>query len=344
MATGTGTINSATPVSALYTAIQGVFNAHSNWTFIETVTISTNDYHVWKNHGTGVTDNNSYGSDFFVCFQVATAGTGSLVVRTFEEWDATGKLMKRPCMEDGSNATNADTSGLATGGVVLSTSSGCLTWAGTLATSPNTSEYYIVASKNVFHLALRRSDTTTTYAVYAGLFESFVASKNVFHLALRRSDTTTTYAVYAGLFESFVNISNEFPLCMGANNTAHTNTTTGIFGTSRHPGRVSQAANANNFQHSLTNLTPIGGDTANVDGFRAKAQASKALLQSTGGGTAASAPSFGRLRGTLYDVGILTAASGVTLGIGDVLDDISGDNHWYFSYGTTNAWVNQAAV
>jgi hypothetical protein len=217
-------------------------------------------------------------------------------------------------MEDATNATNADTSGLAAGGVVLSTTAGPLTWTGTPATSPNTSEYYIVASKNVFHLALRRSDTTTTYAVYAGLFESFV------------------------------NIANEFPICMGANTTANMNANTGTFGTSRHPGRVSQAATANNFMHQLVNLTPIGGDTANVDGFRAKAQASKALLQSVGGGTAVNAPSFGRLRGTLYDVGILTAASGVTLGIGDVLDDISGDNHWYFNYAGLNAWVNQAAV
>jgi hypothetical protein len=96
--------------------------------------------------------------------------------------------------------------------------------------------------------------------------------------------------------------------------------------------------------HTLTNLTPIGGDTASVDLFRGKAQASKALLQASGGTPGANAPLFGRLRGTLYDVGILTNASGVTLGIGDVLDDISGDNHWYFAYGGQIAWVNQAAV
>lgn len=313
MAIDSGTINSATPVDVLRQKIQDVFTAHSNWTLEDTVVITTNTYYVYKNHGTGVTDNNSYGQNFYLVLIQATAGTGSLTIKAFEDYNLGSDLMIRPVMEDASNATNADTSGLATGGVVLSTTSGPFIVTITPAVAPNTSDYYIVASKNVLHVALRRSDVATVYSCYAGLFESRVT------------------------------IANEFPLCLGVNVQGNSNATGGTFATSRHPGRISQAATANNFRHDIA-APQTSGDTSNVDLFRGKAQASKASLRSVGGATVANAPTFGRLRGTLYDVAILPAASGVTPGMGDVLDDISSDNHWYFGYGGLDAWVNQAAV
>jgi hypothetical protein len=314
MAIASGTINSATPASALRTAIEGVFTAHSNWTAVEMVSLSSVDHYVYKNHGTGVTDNNSLGSDFYFCIAHATAGTGSLTFRTFEDYNAGSDLMIRPVMEDTSNATNADTSGLATGGVVLNTASGCMTVSAIPATAPNTSDYYIVASKNALHLMLRRSDSASVYSLYAGLFSSFVT------------------------------IANEFPLCMGSNVAGNTNISTNMFGTSRHPGRISQAASTSQFAHALSGLTPRTGDTANVDLWRGKAQASKALLSSIVYQTPTSVPTFGGLRGTLYDVSIIPAASGVTLGMGDTLDDIDTFDHWYSGYGGQACWVNKSAV
>lgn len=315
MAIANATISSATPASALRVAIEAVFTAHSNWTFVEMVTLTSVDHYVYKNHGTGVTDNNSFGSDFYIALIHASAGTGSLTVKAFEDYNATSDLMIRPCMEDGTNATNADTSGLATGGVALNTASGPMIVTLTPAVSPNTSEYYIVLSKNALNLALRRSDVSNVYSVYAGIFNSRVT------------------------------IANAFPLVLGANIVGNTNSATATFGTSRHPGRISQAATANNFQHSLGAMTQVGGDTGNTDLFRGQAQASEVVLLATGGVTPANAPTFGRIRGTLYNVIHLPAASGVTLGMGDVLDDPSID-YWYMGYNSTAiaAWVDQTAV
>jgi hypothetical protein len=319
MAIASGTIASATPVTALKNAIEAVFAAHSNWTFVETVSLPagtpTSDYHVYRNHGTGVTDNNSLGQDFYICLQVPIAGTGNMTVRAFEDYNAPSDLMIRPCMEDGTNATNADTSGLATGGVVLSTTSGAMTVTLSLSTAPNSNDYYIVLSKNVLHVALRRSDSATVYSCYAGLFNSRVT------------------------------IANAFPLVLGANTTGNTNSSTAAFGTSRHPGRISQAATTNNFQHSLGAMTQTGGDTGNVDLFRGQAQASQVALLALGGAAGVNAPTFGRIRGTLYDVITLPTASGVTLGMGDVLDDPSID-YWYFGYNSAAipCWVDQSVV
>lgn len=315
MAIANATITSATPASALRTAIEAVFTTHSNWTFVEMVTLSSVDHYVYKNHGTGVTDNNSFGTDFYIALIHASAGTGSLTVKAFEDYNATTDLMIHPCMEDGTNATNADGSGLATGGVALNTANGPMNVTLTPATSPNTSDYYLVLSKNVLHLALRRSDSTSIYSVYAGLFNSRVT------------------------------IANAFPLVLGANVAGNTNSATATFGTSRHPGRLSQAANTSNFQHTLGAMTQTGGDTGNVDLFRSQAQASQVVLLSQGGASPANAPTFGRIRGTLYDVIHLPAATGVTLGMGDVLDDPSID-YWYVGYNSTAiaAWVDQTVV
>lgn len=315
MAIANATLSSATPASALRTAIEAVFTTHSNWTFVEMVSLSSVDHYVYKNHGTGVTNNNSFGTDFYIALIHSTAGTGNLTVKAFEDYNSTTDLMIHPCMEDATNATNADASGLATGGVALNTSAGVFTVTITPAVAPNTSEYYIVLSKNVLNLALRRSDSANVYSVYAGLFNTRVT------------------------------IANSFPLVLGANTTTNTNSTTATFGTSRHPGRLSQAATANNFQHSLGAMTQVGGDTGTPDLFRGQAQASEVALLAVGGATAANAATFGRIRGTLYDVIHLPAATGVTLGMGDVLDDPSID-YWYMGFNSASiaAWVDQTAV
>lgn len=316
MANATGTITSATPQIDLYNAIETAMVAHSNWTLVDTAVISTATYKVWKNHGTGVTDNNSFGSDFYVVLAYTTTGAGSLVIRACEDVTVGSDLMIRPCMEDGSNPTLSDASGIAS--TSYSTATGVMTVTITPAVSPSTSDYYIILSKNVLNLALRRSDTTAVYSCYAGLFDTFVT------------------------------IANEFPLVLGSNTAANTNITTHAFGTSRHPGRISQAAIAFNFIHQLAGLTATGGDTSNVDVFRGKAQAAPVLLRTVAfsGNTPTNAPIYGALRGKLYDCAHIPTGSGTTLGMGDVLDDIGGNNYWYFGYNSVQlpVWVNSVVT
>lgn len=310
MTTGNATINSATPGNVLKDAIETAFAAHSNWTFIETVVITTTSWNIWKNHGTGVTDNNSFGSDFYVAIGYTTAGGITCTIKTFEAWDATGKLAIRP-VPTGGQATNADASALATGGVVLSTST-MLSAIIQLTATPNTNEYYIAVSKNALKVNLRRSDLTTIYGLYAGIFEPLVTD------------------------------ANEFPLCMGGLATTMTNLTVGAFGTSRHPKRVSQAALTNQFCYNLINMTPPSGNTGNVDLFYNKIEAPRVGLVGTGGSTT-SAPILGYLRGMLYDTVIVNPAAGTTLGMGDTIS-VDGNTHWFSNYGSTNTWMNQAAV
>lgn len=310
MTIGNATINSATPGNVLKDAIETAFAAHSNWTFIETVVISTTSWNVWKNHGTGVTDNNSFGSDFFVAIGYTTAGGTACTIKAFEAWDATGKLAIRP-VPTGGQATNADTSALATGGVVLSTAT-MLAAIFTLSAAPNTNEYYIALSKNALKVNLRRSDIATIYGVYAGLFESLITD------------------------------ANEFPLCMGGQTSTVTNIQAGSFSTSRHPKRVSQAALANQFGYNLVNMTPPSGNTSNVDLFYNKIQAPRAGLVGTGG-SGTTAPILGYLRGMLYDTAIINNAGGTTLGMGDTIT-VDGNTYWFSNYGSTQTWMNQAAV
>lgn len=311
MSTANATINSATPAADLRTAIETLMTAHSNWTFIETVTIATTStYNVWKNHGTGVTDNNSFGSDFYISLMVNTATPTTLNIKAFEAWDATGKLAIRPC-PTGGQATNADASALATGGVVLSTATmaNCVV---TCVSTPNTNEYYIALSKNALKVMLRRSSDTTVFAVYAGLFNSWV------------TDT------------------NEFPLCLGGPSTSSTNFTTGLFATSRNPKRVSAAALTASFMYNMSAANARSGDTGQQDLFFGKIPAATPLLISAGGTTTAS--TLGRLRGVLYDTVIIDPASGVTLGMGDNIP-VDGDTYWYFgSLSALSIWTNQAAV
>lgn len=313
MSNATGTITSATPQVDLYNAIETLMTAHDNWTLVDTAVIATATYKVWKNHGTGITENNSFGSDFYVVIAYTTTGAGNMSIRACEDVTIGSDLMIRPCMEDASNPTLSDASGIAS--ITYASTSGAMNVSITPAVAANTSDYYIVLTKNNLHLGLRRSDTTTTYSCYAGLFESRVT------------------------------IANEFPLVLGANVVGNTNSATATFGTSRHPGRISQAATANNFQHALADVTPVVGDTTNADLFRGKAQASELFLAATGGATAATAATFGRLRGKLYDTVHLPPATGVVLTMGDVLDDIGGDNYWSFGYGNVSGvWVDSTAT
>lgn len=316
MANATGTITSATPQIDLYNAIETAMVAHSNWTLVDTAVIATNTYKVWKNHGTGVADNNSLGTDFYVVLSYTTTGAGVLTIRACEDVTVGSDLMIRPCMEDSSNPTLSDASGIAS--TSYSTATGVMTVTITPAVTPNTSDYYIILSKNVLNVALRRSDIGSVYSCYAGLFDTFVT------------------------------IANEFPLVLGSNISGNTNITTFAFGTSRHPGRISQAAAADNFRHQLAGLTSTGGDTGNVDLFRGKAQAAPVVLRTSAfvGTGVTAAPTHGALRGKLYDCAYLPTASGVTLGIGDVLDDIGGNNYWYFAYnsGALPVWVNSVVT
>ena len=314
MSNATANITSATPQIDLYNAIETLMTAHDNWTLVDTAVISTATYKVWKNHGTGVTDNNSFGQDFYLVIAYTTTGAGNMSIRACEDVTVGSDLMIRPVMEDASNPTLADASGIAS--VTYASSAGAMTVTFTPAVSPNTSTYYIVLTKNNLHLGLKRSDSATVYSCYAGLFDSFVT------------------------------IANEFPLCMISNTAGNTNITTHMAGTSRHPGRISQAAVSTNFIHTVIALTTTGGDTGNVDLFRGKAQAAPAALRTAASASAVtSSPTFGALRGKLYDTVFLPIQSGGVVTMGDVLDDIGGNNYWFFGYGNVGGiFVNSAAV
>jgi hypothetical protein len=283
--------------------------AHSNWTFIETVTITTTTWNVWKNHGSGVTDNNDFGSDFFVALGYNSASPTVFTIKVFEAWDATGKLAIRPC-PTGAQASNADASALATGGVALSTAT-ALPGNSTFSLGPNTNNYYIALSKNALKYGSVRSDAVGTY-----------------------------YPIYAGIFDSFVTDANEFPLVLAGNPNSLGSVNGGTSSTSRHPKKASSGAATGNFNFLAAVYTTTAGDTALVDLFHAKAQASKLALVST---QSAAPQTFGRLRGVLYDCASLPPASGVTLGIGDTMT-IDGETHWWINILNTNCWVNQGAV
>lgn len=316
MSNGQGTINSATPQIDLMTAIEAAMTAHDNWTLVDTAVIATATYRVWKNHGTGVTLNNSFGQDFYVVIAYTTTGAGNISIRACEDVTLASDLMIRPCMEDASNPTLADASGIAS--TSYSTAAGVMTFNATPAIAPNTSTYY------------------------------FILTRNGLHLGLRRSDSATLYSVYVGLFESRVTIANEFPLLMIANTQANTNisVSNAFGGTSRHPGRISQAANTSNFMHNLAAMTLTVGDTGNVDLFRGMPQAAKLVVQAVAGSASiANQPLFGRIRGLMYETVFLPPAAGVALTMGDVLDDIADEDYWHFGYsGLAGCWVNSAAV
>jgi hypothetical protein len=309
MSIASGTINSATPGSALRTEIETLMTAHSNWTFIEAVVITTTTWNVWKNHGSGVADPNDFGSDFFIALGVSTASPTVMIIRVFEAWDATGKLAIRP-VPTGGQASNADASALATGGVVLSTAT-ALPGNNTLVAAPNTNNYYIALSKNALKYGSVRSDAPTTY-----------------------------YPIYAGIFDSFVTDANEFPLVLAGNANTLGTVQGGNGSTSRHPKRPSVAAVTGNFNFNGATYSTTAGDTSLIDLFHGKAQASRSAMVSTQTG----APqTFGRLRGVLYDCSILSGGSGVTLGLGDTIE-IDGEMHWHIPIFNTSCWVDQGAV
>jgi hypothetical protein len=316
VSTANATINSATPALDLINAIETLMASHSNWQLVDTVVITTITHKVYKNFGTGVADNNSFGQDFYVVLSYTTATPTQIFVRAVEGWDTTTDLALRPVMDDANNATNADTSGGAVGGVALNSNVfGILT--GTLLATPNTNEYYIALSKNALKFAFRRSDASNPFGCYAGIFESYVT------------------------------IPNEFPLCMVINtNGLSTWTSAGaLAATSRHPGRVSQVANTENFMHAVAALTATAGDTGNADLFTGKARASPALLRTRTATTVTNNPIFGNLRGRLYDTSIIPPASGYTPAIGDKLTSIDGKDHWFMNFGALlTVWVDMAAV
>jgi hypothetical protein len=322
MAYTSGTINSVTPADALRVAIEGQMTAQGGtWESVESLTVSSITYYVWRNRGSGVTNPNSFGSNFYVALGVS--GTTILRVLAFEDWNSSSDLVIRP-VSSGGLATNADTSALATGGVALSSSSIGYAF-GTLVATPNTNDYYVAVSKNAIKLGWRRSDSSTFYGFYVGLFQPFLST----------SDD-----------------ANEFPLCIsqGASTSASSFLNVAAAGnhtpTSRHPKRVSQSAATNN--HVFTNQNtwgPVSGDTSTVDAFFAKAQAPRVLITSVG----TPASTYGSLRGLLYDVRYLPPASGVTLGTGDTID-IDTKLHVNISCAlatasnTNRVWVDTTAV
>src|SRR4051812_34401215 len=97
--------------------------AHTNWTFIETVTSTTQTWNVWKNHGTGVTDNNSLGSDFYIALFINTAQPLILKFYAFEDWNTSTKQSARPVCGSGSSVIGSNAAMTTSAPYTLSTSS-----------------------------------------------------------------------------------------------------------------------------------------------------------------------------------------------------------------------------
>ncbi len=159
--------SSATPSTALMTAIEAELTTHTAWDYVEERVSGSYTFRVWKCLGTY----NSHGSDFYIALYRTTSGIGTSGVSAvaFEGYDTGTGYVTRACPPANAAAYTPDStydawpSGT---GVALSTLTG-----GTLAsvnTSTVTFTYRIFVSKDrlMFRTSLSAADW-----VYVGLFE-----------------------------------------------------------------------------------------------------------------------------------------------------------------------------
>lgn len=314
---------SATPGVLLATAIEAVLTSHSTWEPVETMTSGTSTYRVWRNRGSGVAAPNSWGQDFYIVIITNTTVPTAVYLRSFEAFTASGGVYANhrvfrpvgPTTTSGVAVTlNADGSSHATAGVTLGISTVVEVSVAT-ATSPNTWDHQIIASKNNLWVGVRHNATTSDYAFCVGLFETF------------QDPAETT----------------EFPLFMTATASQSENFSSGCdTGTSRHPKKPTANADAQNFQHRLAVYNVTGGDLLTVDRYFGAAKPTRVLLASLG----TPHNTYGILRGLLHDA-VYLADGGVSTRQGDIAT-INETPYWKFKVGTSQLsagiWVNRDAA
>lgn len=181
----TGTINSATPATALMAALQTPIAAHAAWEFVETVVgTGANVCDVYKCLGSL----NAHGTDFFVGIcRAATTGNVGLIVG--ETYDGVAK-------EFGKGAPYVATSG------TIATAAD-----GSFATPKHVANANHLASVATGNLFAAQVPTTTS-----SLFTWYLSVTND-RIILAKSAGNQDAAAYAGLYESHHAIGlDPFPL------------------------------------------------------------------------------------------------------------------------------------
>lgn len=179
MGYNTGTITSATPASALVTAIEAELTAHGGWTLMSTVVISTKTYRVWRCNAT-----NAFGTAFFIFFDFLTDGTGTVLIKAMEDWETGGAAASRARRLVALDASV----------VPHATNFTCM----------DTTDYTLDSAvfSNTINLTLNTTGFTWRTQVSADRLLISVSSG---------------ISAYVGLFESLM-ASDPFPLCTMANN------------------------------------------------------------------------------------------------------------------------------
>lgn len=306
MAYSAGALTDANPASALIALIEAQMTAQGGtWVFVEEVVISTSTYRVWRNKGSGVTNPNSFGTDFYIAFRRLTAaGSTDVSVMAFEVWDATNKKAIRPVA--GSSTNQAINANFSFGDEV-----------------------------NGFALNLVTATAGLKALVTTGFDYIIQVSKN--QIAFGAKVSTTDSAVYAGLFESLLPSAHPFPLCIvGGGTTTSGSISTGA-GVSRHPTLTT--TQANNFQHNLANMiTPAGDATSLIDKLHGAAVGSRILLTPTGVSS-----TYGTYHGLLYN-GMGLTQGGTAWRTGDTIP-VSGENWVKaYLTGSTTFWLDTVVV
>src|SRR5215207_10083896 len=321
MAYNTGTITSADPAADLITAIEAVLDAHSGQgEFVETVAISSVNYRVWKNRGSGVTNPNSWGSDYY--FSINRQSATEIRITVFESWDATNKKAIRPCRQSTTAATpNANFSfGDETSGFTLNSfGAGAtgLTYTGAIGLVTTGFTWYFQATKDRVYFGIRQGTTDDAFSF--GVFESLL--------------TTSP--------------SEAFPLYMQAGSTITAGNMASSAGAwSRHPG-VPIVSSASNWRGSplSASLSPVMGGvgaSASVDRFHNNSWLIARPLVSASGGGVSDGSTYGFYRGLIYDA-VRLANDGGTTRNGDTVT-ISGDVYVKISGGGWNNWIKRDAT
>lgn len=187
-----GSTNTSTQATDVYNELATLLTNHAAWSFVETVTIDTYDYHVWQNLGSA----NAWGSDFFVIFRLPSSGTGSIVVRTAEEYDGTAKTIRRACWgtqsgryvwlpKDGGNfelVYDPSDTPASPASFTLDDTSAQVSQLSIPCDDDSLTEYFLFVRTSSLVLATKRHLADTTTATYHGLFQPLATDVEVFPL------------------------------------------------------------------------------------------------------------------------------------------------------------------
>lgn len=322
MAYNSGNIISADPAAALITALVNVLDAHTGqWEFVETVTISSIDYQVWKNRGTTVTNPNAWGTDFY--FAINRQSATEIRIKVFESWDATNKKMIRPCRSSSTAvAPNANGSyGDETNGYTVDTiTSTNVAYSGFVGLATTGFDWFIAASKDRVYIALKQG--SVDQAMGWGIFETLLTSSPAegFPLYLLSGSGSTPAA--NGAFAA-----------------------TQEMAWSRHPGVT--ASQASNFRGGVpsSSLSPTMGGIDSptlTDRFHNGSWLLARPLVTAQSGSVSTGATHGYYRGLMYDV-VRLADNGATTRNGDTVT-LAGDVYVLMRASSWTHWVRRDAT